>query len=57
MNHFIRILVRIFPLALFAVLLSGCVITPHANIGMDLNYHGGEFHLQPTAHIGVSGRP
>ncbi len=37
--------------------LSGCAVTPHANIGMDLNYYNGGFHLQPNAHVGLYGRP
>ncbi len=39
------------------VLLSACAVTPHANIGMDLNYYNGGFHVQPSAHVGLSGRP
>lgn len=42
---------------LFAVLMSGCAVRPHANVGLDLNYYNGSFHLQPTAHVGLTGVP
>lgn len=37
--------------------IGGCTITPHANVGVGLNYHGGSFHLNPYAGVGLWGRP
>lgn len=53
---------RCSPLAVLGIcgallMTAGCSITPHANVGLDLNYYGGGFHVQPTAHVGISGRP
>ncbi|GAB3093693.1 hypothetical protein G8770_22610 [Aestuariicella hydrocarbonica] len=39
------------------LLLSGCSVTPHANLGLDVNYYNGGFHVRPEAHVGISGRP
>ncbi|RDV25515.1 hypothetical protein DXV75_09460 [Alteromonas aestuariivivens] len=40
-----------------AVALSACRITPHADVGLDVNYYNGGFHVNPNAHVGLSGRP
>lgn len=36
---------------------SACTLTPHANVGLNLDYYGGEFHVRPSAEIGIHGRP
>lgn len=49
---------RLMVLSLTGILaLSGCTVTPHANLGLDMNYYNGSFHIEPTAHVGVYGRP
>lgn len=50
--------IRLMVLSVTGILaLSGCTVTPHANLGLDLNYYNGSFHVEPTAHVGVYGRP
>ena len=39
------------------VLLSSCTIRPHASVGLDVNYYGGKFHVDPNVHVGVTGYP
>jgi hypothetical protein len=39
------------------ILSTACSLTPHANIGLNLDYYGGEFHVRPSAQVGVYGRP
>ena len=39
------------------LLLAACRMTPHANVGVDMNYYNGSFHVNPNAHIGISGKP
>lgn len=38
-------------------LLTGCTIRPHASVGLDVNYYGGKFHVDPNVHVGVTGYP
>ncbi len=38
-----------------SLLFSGCSVTKYANVGLDLDYYGGEFHVRPNASVGVSG--
>lgn len=38
-------------------LTTGCSVTPHANLGVGVNFYNGSFHLNPHANIGVYGRP
>ncbi len=41
-----------------AVLLSSaCSVSPHANMGLDVDYYNGSFHVRPEAHVGIYGRP
>jgi len=39
------------------LLVAGCTLTPHANVGIGLSYSGGSFHVNPGASVGVYGRP
>lgn len=39
------------------LLLAGCTLTPHANVGVDLRFSDGKLKLRPEAHVGVYGRP
>jgi hypothetical protein len=39
------------------VLSSGCTVTPHANIGVDLTISDGKLRLRPDAHVGIYGSP
>ncbi len=50
-------LIKWFLLAAFLTLGSACTLTPHANVGVSMDYYGGKFHVRPTANVGVSGRP
>lgn len=44
--------------ALFAAaLLTGCTLTPGVSLGLDVDYYGGKFHVNPAAHVGITGRP
>lgn len=49
--------VRFLFLLLIGLLLAGCTITPHANVGLSLRYSDGHLKLRPEANIGVYGRP
>ena len=44
-------------LAAFLLFGSACNLTPRANMGLDVDYYGGSFHVRPSAEIGVYGRP
>lgn len=44
-------------LGAFLLLGSACTLTPHANVGLSMDYYNGGFHVRPNANIGVSGRP
>lgn len=44
-------------MAVTAMATSACSVRPHANVGLDMDYYGGGFHVHPTAHVGLSGRP
>ncbi len=44
-------------LAVFLLLGSACNLTPRANMGLNVDYYGGSFHVRPSAEIGVYGRP
>ncbi|MGE9291649.1 MAG: hypothetical protein ACQKBT_11695 [Puniceicoccales bacterium] len=37
--------------------VSGCKLSRYGKVGLDLNYYGGEFHVNPNASIGVTGHP
>ncbi|MDF3129399.1 hypothetical protein P0Y35_09350 [Kiritimatiellaeota bacterium B1221] len=50
-------LIKWLILAAFLTLGSACTLTPHANVGLNMDYYGGSFHVRPTAEVGVSGRP
>lgn len=50
-------LLLLFLLMLASLLGSGCTLTPHASIGVDLTMSNGKLKLRPDAHIGVYGSP
>ncbi len=56
MKSFTRILILLLTL-LGLGLLTSCTIRPHANVGLDLNYYGGKFHLDPNVSVGITGYP
>ncbi len=37
--------------------LVACRVTPHADVGLDVDYYNGGFHVNPNASVGISGRP
>ncbi|GEM_PF-3884244 len=52
-----RLAFRLVLLLGLPLLWAGCSVTPNANVGLDLDYYNGKFHVRPTASIGVTGRP
>lgn len=56
MKSFRRILLLLLA-SLGLALTTGCTIRPHANVGLDLNYYGGKFHLDPNVSVGITGYP
>ncbi|GEM_PF-1527581 len=44
-------------LLISTLVLSGCTLTPHANVGVDLTMQNGKLKLHPNANIGVWGTP
>ena len=40
-----------------ASLLSGCTLTPHANVGVNFHMNDGKLKAKPHADIGVYVRP
>jgi len=42
---------------LSTLLMTGCNVTPHANVGVDLTMQNGKLKLHPNANIGVYGTP
>lgn len=51
------LLLKCILLGSLLVFSAACSLTPHANVGLNLDYYGGGFHLRPSAEIGVYGRP
>jgi len=39
------------------LLSAACTLTPHANVGLNLDYANGGFHVRPSAEVGVWGSP
>lgn len=39
------------------LLIASCSVTPHANVGLDVDFRNGDLKVRPTAHVGLSGRP
>lgn len=56
MKRILPLLILASTLALLA-LENGCSVTPHANLGVGLDYSNGSFRLRPHASVGVYGRP
>ncbi|WFB36132.1 hypothetical protein P3T73_18420 [Kiritimatiellota bacterium B12222] len=44
-------------LGAFLLLGSACTLTPHANMGLSMDYYGGGFHVRPEVNVGVYGSP
>lgn len=53
----IRAAVLFFLLVSAMLLGSGCSVTPHVNVGVDLTISGGKLRLRPDARVGIYGTP
>jgi hypothetical protein len=53
----LRAAILFFLLVSAMLLSSGCSVTPHANIGVDLTISDGKLRLRPDAHVGIYGSP
>lgn len=34
-----------------------CQVFPHVDLGIDVDYYNGDFHVRPNASVGITGRP